>query len=363
MPWQNNAGGGGNRGPWGQGPRSSGPQPPNLDEIFRKGQDRFKTIVPRGFGGGKGVIIAILVLLTLWSFTGVYRVLPGEQGVVLIFGKWDGTIDLEGLHFTWPAPISQVFTPKVQDVRKTEVGFTTFDRGRGQVSEQDRPDESLMLTSDENILDLHFEVFWQIKDAGQYLFMIQNPENTVKAVAESAMREVIGNTTLQEGLTTGRQQIEVDTVVLMQSILDDYQSGVLVTEVNLKKSDTPREVIDDFRDVQAAGQDRETEINKAQAYRNKILPEARGEAANITQQAEAYKARVVANAQGEAARFTSVYNEYKQAEDVTKKRMYLETMEQVLKDVNKVIIDSSAGSGVVPYLPLPEVQKRRGAGQ
>lgn len=361
MPWQNNAGGG-DRGPWGQGPRSSGPQPPNLDEILKRGQDRFKSVMPGGLGGGRGVLTVIAVLFGLWFATGLFRVLPGEQGVVLVFGKWDQTIKAEGLHWNWPAPIGQVFTPKVQDVRKTEVGFLTQDRGRGRVTETDRLNESLMLTGDENIIDLQFEVFWQVKDAGQYLFMIQNPENTVKAVAESAMREVIGKTTLDSALTKGRQQIEVGTQELMQSILDDYQSGVLVTDVNLKKSDTPREVIDDFRDVQAAGQDRETEINKAQAFRNKILPEARGESARITQQAEAYKARVVANAEGEAARFNSVHAEYKQAEDVTKKRMYLETMELILQDVNKVIIDSKAGSGVVPYLPLPEVQKRRGGG-
>lgn len=361
MPWQNNAGGG-DRGPWGQGPRSSGQQPPNLDEILKRGQDRFRSAMPGGMGGGRGVIAVIAVLFGLWLAMGLYRVLPGEQGVVLIFGKWDQTIKQEGLHWNWPAPIGQVFTPKVQNVRKTEVGFLTQDRGRGRITETDRLNESLMLTGDENIIDLQFEVFWQVKDAGQYLFMIQNPEITVKAVAESAMREVIGKTTLDSALTKGRQQIEVETQELMQSIMDDYQSGVLVTDVNLKKSDTPREVIDDFRDVQAAGQDRETEINKAQAFRNKILPEARGESARITQQAEAYKARVVANAQGEAARFLSVYAEYKLAEDVTKKRMYLETMEQVLQDVNKVIIDSKTGSGVVPYLPLPEVEKRRGGG-
>lgn len=362
MPWENNAGGG-DRGPWGQGPRSSGPQPPNLDEILKRGQDRFRSVMPGGMGGGRGFMAVIAVLFGLWMATGLYRVLPGEQGVVLIFGNWDQTIKPEGLHWNWPAPIGQVFTPKVQDVRKTEVGFLTQDRGRGRITETDRLNESLMLTGDENIIDLQFEVFWQIKDAGKYLFIIQNPENTVKALAESAMREVIGKTTLESALTKGRQQIEVETQELMQSILDDYQSGVLVTDVNLKKSDTPREVIDDFRDVQAAGQDRETEINKAQAFSNKILPEARGESARITQQAEAYKASVVANAQGEAARFISVYTEYKQAQDVTKKRIYLETMEQVLQNVNKVIIDSKTGSGVVPYLPLPEVEKRRGGGQ
>ncbi len=359
MPWQNNAGGG-DRGPWGQGPRSSGQPPPDLDEILKRGQERFKSMMPSGMGGASGVVTVIAVLLGLWLAMGLYRVLPGEQGVALVFGKWDQTIQAEGLHWNWPAPIGQVFTPKVQDVRKTEVGFLTQDRGRGGTTEVDRLNESLMLTGDENIIDLQFEVFWQIKDAGQYLFMIQNPENTVKAVAESAMREVIGKTTLESALTRGRQQIEVGTQELMQSILDDYQSGILVSDVNLKKSDTPREVIDDFRDVQAAGQDRETEINKAQAFRNKILPEARGQAAQITQGAEAYKARVVANAQGEAARFISVHTEYKQAEEVTKKRMYLETMELILQDVNKVIIDSKTGGGVVPYLPLPEVQKRRG---
>ncbi len=364
MPWENNPGNRGNGGgPWGQGPRPTGPTPPNLDDILKKGQDRMRGIFPGGLGG-KAIGLIILVLVGLWAFSGLYRVQPGEQGVVLIFGKWDGNLAPEGLHWAWPTPIGEVFTPRVAEVRRTEVGFQSRPSRNGDV-ETEVASESLMLTGDENIIDIDFEVFWVINDAGKYLFNIQEQEETVKGVSESAMREVVGQTTLEVALTQGREDVQQKTMALMQEMLDDYESGVTVTEVNLKKSDTPPEVIDDFRDVQAAGADREALINEAQRYRAEIIPVARGQAAQIQQQSEAYKAEVVARSQGEASRFVAVYNEYSQAEDVTKKRIYLETMEQILRDVNKVIIDGDSGSGVVPYLPLPEIQNRRqeGTGQ
>ncbi|MFN3232880.1 MAG: FtsH protease activity modulator HflK [Alphaproteobacteria bacterium] len=358
MPWQNNPGNRGNGGgPWGQGPRPTGPTPPNLDDILKKGQDRMRGFFPGGFGG-KTVAIIVAILVGLWAVSGFFRVQPGEQGVVLIFGKWDGDLLPEGLHWAWPTPIGEVFTPRVAEVRRLEVGFQSRPGRDGEV-ELEVASESLMLTGDENIIDIDFEVFWVINDAGKYLFNIQEQEETVKGVAESAMREVIGQTTLEIALTQGRRDVESRTRTLMQSMLDDYQGGVTVTEVNLKKSDTPPEVIDDFRDVQAAGADREALINDAERYRAEIIPVARGQAAQIMQQSEAYKAEVVARSQGEASRFVAVYDEYIQAQDVTRKRIYLETMEQILRDVNKIIIDDSAGSGVVPYLPLPEVQKRR----
>jgi len=363
MAWQDNNGGGGDRGPWGQGPRNTGgggQQPPNLDEMLKKGQDQFKSMMPNKFGGGKGIAIIAVLLAILWAGTGFFRVQPNEQGVVLVFGKWNEQLLPEGLHWNWPAPIGEYQVPRVTEVRKTEIGFVTVDRSRNATVENEVLQESLMLTGDENIIDIDFEVFWQINNAGYFLFEIQNPEETVKAVAESVMREVVGRTTLTDALTSGRSQIEMTSKDLMQSVLDSYNSGIQVQDVKLKKSDTPPEVIAEFRDVQAAGADQQSLINEAEANANRILPEARGQAAIITQEAESYKARVVANAQGEAARFISVYNEYSQAEDVTKKRMYLETMEGILEKVNKVIIDGEAGSGVVPYLPLPEVQKRAG---
>jgi modulator of FtsH protease HflK len=360
MPWQNNQGGGDDRGPWGQGPRQGGSTPLNLDDIIRKGQDRMKGFLPRGFGGGIGITIILLILGAFWLSTGMFRVQPSEQGVVLIFGKWDEKLLGEGFHITWPAPISEIFTPNVTEVRRTEIGFSTQDNRGRETAERNIDSESLMLTGDENIIDVDFEVFWQISDAGKYLFNIQDQLQTVKGVAESAMREAIGKTPLERALTKGRDDIAEETGVLMQAILDSYDSGVQVTQIQLRKADTPQQVIGAFRDVQAAGADREAAINEAQAYRNKIVPEARGEAAKIVQQAEGYRETVVARATGEASRFLAVLKEYKQAEDVTKRRIYLETMEQILKDVDKIIIDGNAGSGVVPYLPLPEIQKRRG---
>jgi membrane protease subunit HflK len=323
-----------------------------------------KTMMPGGFGGKKGILIGVGVLFVLWLLSGIYRVVPGEQGVELIFGRWDGTTKAEGLHWVPPAPIGKSFTPRVAEVRRLEVGFTTGEATRSTAAERNAPTESLMLTGDENIIDIDFEVFWQIKDAGLYLFNIQGQEETVKGVAESAMREIVGSRPLETALTRGRLEVEEETKAMMQRVLDTYQAGVLITEVKLRKADTPPEVIDDFRDVQAAGADREARINEAQRYRAEVVPAARGEAAQIVQQAEAYKAEVVARSQGEAARFTSVYNEYRQSQDVTKRRMYLETMEEILRNVNKIVIDNKGGSGVVPYLPLPEIQKRQqGAGQ
>jgi modulator of FtsH protease HflK len=362
MAWQDNNGGG-DRGPWGQGPRNTGgggQQPPNLDEMLKKGQDQFKSMMPGKLGGSTGIAIIALILLGLWAATGTFRVQPAEKGVVLVFGEWDGQLLGEGLHWNWPAPIGEYATPQVTERRITQVGFVTNSRGGDSTFENEVIQESLMLTGDENIIDIDFQVFWDIKNAGFYLFEIQNPEETVKDVAESVMREVVGRTTLTDALTSGRSLIEVTSLELMQEVLDSYSSGIHVQDVKLKKADTPPEVIDEFRDVQAAGADQQALINQAEANANKILPEARGQAAIIFQEAAAHKARVVARAQGEAARFISVYDEYSQAEDVTRKRMYLETMEGIYAKVNKIIIDGEAGSGVVPYLPLPEVQKRSG---
>jgi membrane protease subunit HflK len=319
-----------------------------------------KTVFPGGLGGRRGIGIAVAVLVGLWLLSGFYLVRPGEQGVVTIFGRWDGTVKPEGLRWAPPMPIGNAERVRVAEVRRLEVGFVSNDTGRVATStERNTPSESLMLTGDENIIDIDFEVFWQVSDAGKFLFNIQGQEETVKAVAESAMREIIGRRPLESALTTGRQEVEQETRELMQAVLNSYQAGVLVTDVKLRKADTPPEVIDDFRDVQAAGADREARINEAQRYRAEILPNARGEAAQIVQQAEAYKAEVVARAQGEASRFSAVYEEYRQAQDVTKRRMYLETMEEILRNVDKIIIDGKASSGVVPYLPLPEVRKRQ----
>ena len=224
----------------------------------------------------------------------------------------------------------------------------------------DVPEESLMLTGDENTVNIDFSVFWVIKDAGKFLFKIQDPPATVKAAAETAMREVIAKSKLQSILTEGRSKIELETQDIAQGLLDEYESGIQITQVQTQKADPPDEVIDAFRDVQAARANMERSKNEAEAYANDVIPRARGDAAKILQEAEAYKKQVVAAAEGEASRFTAIYNEYKVAKQVTQERMYLETMEKVLADIDKVIIDRKAG-GVVPYLPLPELSKKKGS--
>ncbi|MDA7564853.1 FtsH protease activity modulator HflK, partial [Pelagibacteraceae bacterium] len=295
------------------------------------------------------------IILGLWLASRFYRVLPDEQGVVLRFGKYVNQTQ-PGLHYHLPYPIETAVTPKVTRVNRIDVGYrSAADTGRA-TSVSDVPEESLMLTGDENIVDIDYSVFWIIKDAGKFLFNIQAPEDTVKSVAETAMREVIARYDIQSILTEGRAQVEIDTQEIMQEILDFYDSGISITQVQTQKADPPNQVIDAFRDVQAAKADKERAQNEAESYANDVIPRARGEAAQVLQQAEAYKREVVALAEGEASRFLSIYNEYRKAKTVTQERMYLETMEKVMADINKIIIDKESGSGVVPYLPLPELK-------
>ena len=263
-----------------------------------------------------------------------------------------------GLNYHIPYPIETVLTPKVTKVNRMDVGFRSErDTGFSSTAVADVPEESLMLTGDENIVNIDFSVFWLIKDAGKFLFKIQDPPATVKAAAETAMREVIAKSKLQSILTEGRSKIEIETQEIAQGLLDEYESGIEITQVQTQKADPPDEVIDAFRDVQAARADMERAKNEAEAYANDVIPRARGDAAKILQEAEAYKKQVVAAAEGEASRFLAIYTEYAKAKVVTQERMYLETMEKVLADIDKVIIDKKAG-GVVPYLPLPELTKK-----
>jgi membrane protease subunit HflK len=366
MPWSNQGGGwqgGGGQGPWGGRPGGGGQQPPDLEELLRRSQEKVKRLFPGGAGGGfggnrRGLVLIPLVVVAIWLASGFYRVQPDEQGVVLRFGEWIKTTQ-PGLNWHFPSPIETVFTPKVTRVNRVEVGFISpSELGRGAAS-REVPGESLMLTGDENIVDINFVLLWQIKDAGQFLFNIRDPEPTVKAVAESVMREIIGKTPIVEATTEGRGAIELAAREQAQQILDDYGAGILVNQVQLQKVDPPSEVIDAFRDVQRAQADRERLQNEAEAYANDILPRARGEAERILQEGQAYRQEVVARAEGDAQRFVSVYDEYVKAQDVTTRRIYLETMEDVLRNMNKIIIDSDArGSGVVPYLPLPELERR-----
>jgi len=350
-PWGSPPGGGNGSGRGGQ-------RPPNIDEIIEKIQKLINSFIPGGkSGGSKPIIFGLILLIVVWAFSGLYRVLPDEQGVVLRFGKFTSTTQ-PGLNYHIPYPIETVLTPKVTKVNRIDIGFrAASDSGRTS-GIGDVPEESLMLTGDENIVNIDFSVFWVIKDAGEFLFKIQSPVETVKAAAETAMREVIAKSRLQPILTEGRSKIEIETQEIAQSLLDEYESGIQITQVQTQKADPPDQVIDAFRDVQAARADMERSKNEAEAYANDVIPRARGEAAKILQEAEAYKKQVVAAAEGEASRFVAIYNEYAKAKRVTQERMYLETMEKVLADIDKVIIDRKAG-GVVPYLPLPELTKKK----
>ncbi len=352
--------------PWGSPPGGkngsgrSGPRPPNIDEVIEKIQKLISKLIPGGTsGGGKPIIFGLILLIVVWAFSGLYRVLPDEQGVVLRFGKFVSTTQ-PGLNYHIPYPVETVLTPKVTKVNRIDIGFrSASDSGRSSGID-DVPEESLMLTGDENIVNIDFSVFWVIKDAGKFLFKIQSPVETVKAAGETAMREVIAKSNLQPILTAGRSRIEVEVQEIIQSLLDEYESGIQITQVQTQKADPPDQVIDAFRDVQAARADMVRSKNEAEAYANDVIPRARGDAAKILQEAEAYKKQVVAAAEGEASRFVAIYNEYAKAKQVTQERMYLETMERVLADIDKVIIDRKAG-GVVPYLPLPELTKKKGS--
>ena len=359
MAWNQQGGGG----PWGQGPRQTGPQPPNLEELLRRGQDRFRGSIP-GRGNRRILLLIVLVVIGLWFASGFYRVQSDEQGVVLRFGEVVRT-SAPGLHYHLPGPIESVDKPKVTRINRVDVGFRgVAELGRRTTSVRDLPEESLMLTGDENIVDIDFTVFWIIKDAQQFLFNIAGQEPNIKAVAESAMREVIGKTPIQLALSEGRARVELETRDLAQTILDDYRAGIDITEVKLQKVDPPGAVIDAFRDVQRARADMERLRNEAEAYANDIIPRARGEAEKMRQEAEAYREEVVRQAEGDAERFLSVYRQYARAKEVTTQRIYLETMERIFHGAQKVIIDNPrGGGGVVPYLPLPEIKKRQEAAQ
>ena len=354
-PWGSTPGGGSNGN--GSGTRR---EPPSLDELIRNFQKTINKFSGGKSGGSRPIVIGLLIVLLLYIGSGLYRVLPDEQGVVLRFGKFINTTQ-PGLHYHFPMPFERVLTPKVTKVNRVDVGFRpASDTGRSS-GVGNVPEESLMLTGDENIVDINYSVFWVIKDAGKFLFNIQSPVETVKATSETAMREVIAKNNIQTILTEGRSNIEVEVQEITQQILDEYNSGIQITQVQTQQADPPSQVIDAFRDVQAARADRERAKNEAEAYANDVIPRARGEAEQILQQAEAYKKEVVAKAEGEASRFLAIYNEYKKAKQVTQERMYLETMEKVLADIDKVIIDKESGSGVVPYLPLPELKKSGGS--
>lgn len=360
-PWGGNRGGGGDGGggggggPFGGGGGGSrGPQ--DLEDLIKKGQDRMKSMMPRGGLGGLGIIIAIGVALLIWLGTGFYRVNPGEQGLVLRFGAWVNQDNLAepGLHWHLPYPIESADIVNVDQVRQIPIGITTTNRTRNSQMLQ-------MLTQDQNIIDIAFTVQWRIVNAGFYQFNIRDPEDTVEAVAESAMREVIGQTDIQPALAEGRDEVAREVQELIQKVLDEYESGIQISSVNVQDAQPPQEVLEAFEDVQRAQQDLERARNEAEAYRNKVVPEARGFARRTIEDANAFKERIVKNAQGEAQAFVEVYNAFRLEPALTQQRLYLETMQSVLGNTDKLILDSTVQEGVVPYLPLNELRPKSGS--
>jgi membrane protease subunit HflK len=322
---------------------------------LRRSQEKLRHLIPGNLGGRSIAMIAVAAIV-LWGFSGFFRVEPDELGVVLRFGSFVREVQ-PGLNYHLPYPIESALTPQALRVNKIDIGMRVSEDTRRGTTTRDVPEESLMLTGDENIVDVDFSVLWKVKptQVGDYLFNVQSPEGTVKAVAESAMREVIGQSNIQPILTGARQNIETAVQALLQKILDGYGAGIQIQQVQLQKVDPPAQVIDAFRDVQAARSDLERAQNEAETYANRVVPEARGRASRIIQDAEAYRQQTVADANGQTSRFLQIYDQYKKAPDVTRERMYLETMEHILGSTDKTIIDTgpqSAGPGVVPYLPL-----------
>lgn len=357
MPWGDQSGGGG--GPWGSGPNGGGQRPPDLEELLRKGQDRLKSILPQGSGNRFIVPIVVVAAVALWLSQAVYQVQPQEVGVELLFGDAKEELSNPGLHFHW-WPIERVEIAPAQQENQENIGVFAASGTRRSGS-----DASLMLSGDQNIVDIDFSVLWRIKDPTAYLFNVADQRTIVRSVAESAMREFVGRTRADAVRTENRAEVQEAVRNSIQSTLDEYNSGIVITGLNLERAAPPPEVLDAFEEVQRAEQDRERFKQEAEAYANSRLGEARGEASRVREEAQGYKERVVAEAEGEAQRFVSVYDEYAKAKDVTRQRLFLETLEQVLGRSTKVIIGESSGTGVVPYLPLPEVDRRirQGDGQ
>ena len=379
MPYSNNSGG-----PWGNGgkdnndkkspwgandndnPGKSNNDPigsvPEIDELVRKGQEKLKSILggKGGSGGPNGtrngssggsvrgpIGLVLLALAGFWAYSSFYTVKPEEQSIELFLGSYYKT-GTSGLNFApWPVVRAEVLTTTRENTEDIGVGI------RGG-----RADDGLMLTGDENIVDIDFQVVWNISDPREFLFNLADPRMTIQAVSESAMREIIGRSELSPILNRDRAVISAEVRALIQTTLDSYDSGVNIVRLNFDKADPPAEVIDAFRDVQAAEQERDTLEKQADAYANQALAQARGESAQLLEEAEGYKAKVVNEASGEASRFLSIYEEYINAKDVTRKRLYLDTMERMLGKVNKVILDKGVGGdqGVVPYLPLNQLK-------
>jgi membrane protease subunit HflK len=376
-PWGTPGGGDGRRpggrptgpqGPWGGGPRGpgGGPTPPDVDELIARFQAFLRGLLPPGLGGSRGsgsrfggvgaLLVLLALLISVWLLSGFFRVEPDEKGLVMRFGAYSRTTQ-PGLNYRLPWPIESVVLPAVTRINRIEIGYRSAPelvrgQGRGDGNAEVAA-ESLMLTGDENIIDIDFAVFWRIRDPVAFLFNTRNPAYTVKSAAESVMREVIGRTPIQPALTDARARIEESVKAGVQAILDAYGSGVEITQVQLQKVDPPAAVIDSFRDVQRANTDAERMRNEAESYRNDIVPRARGDAAAVIAEADGARQASVAASTGQAQRFLSVLQAYNAAKDVTMQRLYLETMQEILTKTPAVILDDRL-QGVLPLLPLNE---------
>ena len=364
MPWSNQSGGGGpwgggggngGGGPWGQGPRGPGGPggtPPDLEDIIRRGQDRLKNALPGGGQASPAMLgLIAIVLAVLWLFQAIYTVQPDELAVELRFGQPKDEVSEPGLHFhLWP----------IETVERATVAERLINVGEARGG---NAPTGLMLSGDQNIVDVRFSVAYQVADPKAYLFNVSDPDATLRQVAESAMREVVGRRPAQDVFRDDRQGIAEAVREIIQTTIDDYGAGLAITAISIEDAAPPREVADAFEEVQRAEQDEDRFVEESNQYSNQHLGRARGEAAQVREEAAAYKTRVVQEAQGEAQRFISVYDEYAKAPDVTRKRLFLETMENVLKSSNKVIVEQGGGPGVIPYLPLPELRGAQQAGQ
>lgn len=355
-PWRSG------QGPWGQGP--SGPQPPgDLEEMLRRLQAFLRGLTPGGGSPARWALFGGLIVVILWLLWGFYTVQPNEVGINLVLGRYTGKT-AAGLNYNWPAPIGSVIKVPVWVQKITRVGLRGDEDSDMVAARSGAPEESLMLTSDLNIVDVKFRVIWQIDPAKpeDFVFNIRRPEETVKAVAESVMREVVGLKTIDGILTTDRKVIEPDVQRRMQYVLDSYKAGVLIRQVQLQSVDAPAQVISAYRDVTAAQQDEQRMVNEAETYANRVVPEAEGSAARIVLEAKAYREQTVADAKGQTSRFNQVYEQYKNAPAVTRERMYLETMEHVLGGMPKTILDVSGVAAPLPYLSLDQLQPNKPAG-
>jgi modulator of FtsH protease HflK len=356
MPWSNNSGGGGWKGggggPWGSGPQQRGPQPPDLEELLKRSQDRLRNVLP---GGGRSnalvVVLVIAALAVIWIYNSLYMVQPDELGQELVFGKPKDEVSTQGLHFIfWPVETVEIVPTSVQ----REFLGSAADR-------RNSTDTNLMLSGDQNIVEINFSVLWRVTDPKKFLFDVSEPRAFLARVAESAMRELVGRSTAEQVRTERRAEVEEGVRALLQSTLESYNSGITIVGVQLERADPPTEVADAFEEVQRAQQDLDRFQREADQYANKRLGDARGQAAQITETAIGYKQQVVAEAEGESQRFLSVLTEYQRAEDVTRTRLYLETLERVYRNSNKIILEGGSSQGVLPYLPLDQLQRPRPA--